>query len=196
MTNSNHTPNGQPAPQQPTTVYQAPSHTSRKGAKSGKPKKPFWKKWWFWLIVVIIVVACSRGTGDSSPNQSSSTAASSSSSAAAPTTQSSPEKTQRTQDATKTTESPKNEESNEPSYGTAVQVCDEAAKQQVFPGMAYDSDAILGQQKWQQGLDKNQWLATYNVKVGPSKIKTAVTCLVDTSSSPYKVISVNQTEWR
>lgn len=30
---------------------------------TGKPKKPFFKKWWFWLIVVIVAVAAASGGG-------------------------------------------------------------------------------------------------------------------------------------
>lgn len=86
-------------------------------------------------------------------------------------------------------------QSTEPDYGKAVQVCDDAAKQQLFPNAEYDSDAILGKQKWMQSLSENQWLASYNVKVGAGKEKAAVNCLVDVSTEPYSVISVRRGEW-
>ncbi|NEG95810.1 hypothetical protein GFD17_03370 [Bifidobacterium sp. SMB2] len=75
MTNSNGAvPNGQPAPQRPTTVYQPPSQGPRRGDKAGRPKKPFWKKWWFWLIAVVAVAAIATSAGGSGDDTSSTNA--------------------------------------------------------------------------------------------------------------------------
>ncbi|WP_152600448.1 hypothetical protein [Bifidobacterium callitrichos] len=89
----------------------------------------------------------------------------------------------------------KPKQSAEADYGKAVQVCDNAAKQQLFPNMAYDSDPILGKQAWQQGLDAGQWLARYNVKVGAGKEKAAVNCLVNITTDPYTVVTVSKGNW-
>lgn len=85
--------------------------------------------------------------------------------------------------------------STEPDYGKAVQVCDEAAKAQLWPGQPYNSDPIVGKQKWMKSLDEGQWLARYNVKVGAGEQKLAVNCLVNTTTDPYSVITVSQGEW-
>lgn len=85
--------------------------------------------------------------------------------------------------------------STEPDYGKAVQVCDEAAKAQLWPGQPYKSDAVLGKQKWMQSLEEGQWLARYNVQVGAGEQKLAVNCLVNTTTNPYSVITVSQGEW-
>lgn len=85
--------------------------------------------------------------------------------------------------------------STEPDYGKAVQVCDEAAKAQLWPGRPFKSDAVLGKQKWMQSLEEGQWLARYNVQVGAGEQKLAVNCLVNTTTNPYSVITVSQGEW-
>ncbi|WP_216395964.1 hypothetical protein [Arcanobacterium phocae] len=79
-------------------------------------------------------------------------------------------------------------------YGLAVQACDNAAKEQLFPGMKYNSDPIIGGQKSQVGLDDSQFLAVYNVKVDGRK--TAITCLVDGTVDAINVVSIKETEWK
>lgn len=79
-------------------------------------------------------------------------------------------------------------------YGHAVQACDDAAKEQLFPGLKYNSNPIIGEQKSQVGLDDSQFLAIYNVKVDGRK--TAITCLVDGTVDDINVVSVKETEWK
>ncbi|WEV46769.1 hypothetical protein OZX62_00190 [Bifidobacterium sp. ESL0690] len=79
-------------------------------------------------------------------------------------------------------------------YGSAVVACDGAAQSRLFSGRTYNSHAIWGQQKWQQGLGKEQGLAVYNAKVDGQK--TGVRCLVDGTKANVNVITVSMGEWR
>ena len=79
-------------------------------------------------------------------------------------------------------------------YGEAVQACDRAAQETLFPGACYDSDPIVGRQKGTVGLSDDQYLAVYNIKVDGRK--RAVSCLVDGTKDAPHVISINETEWK
>lgn len=78
-------------------------------------------------------------------------------------------------------------------YSEATAACDLAAQQQLFPGRTYKSHTILGKQKGMIGLEPDQYLAAYNVKVDGRK--TAINCLVDGTKDEVNVISIGEIPW-
>lgn len=77
-------------------------------------------------------------------------------------------------------------------YGTASVACDKAARKRLFEGRSYNSDPILGMQKWQQGLDESEGLARYNVTVDGQKM--AINCLVGGTKDKPSVVQVSKAD--
>lgn len=153
--------------------------------------KPFWKRWWFWVIVVLVLAAIGGATGAGNDTD---TGASQTPSAGTATDTQQPAEPQQEQADGETIPDDGDTTSGGIGYGDAVIACDNAAREQLFPGANYESSPILGKQKGQLGLDDTQYLAVYNVTV--DNRHTAITCLVDGTKDNVNVISVNETEAR
>ena len=147
---------------------------------TAKDGKRFWKRWWFWVIVVLVIAAIGGATG-----AGNGTATDAQQQPAEP--QQEPTGSDAAPDDGETT-------SGGIGYGDAVVACDNAAREQLFPGSVYESSPLLGKQKGQLGIDDAQYLAAYNVTVDGRH--TAITCLVDGTKDNINVISVNETEAR
>lgn len=159
---------------------------------TAKDGKRFWKRWWFWVIVVLVIAAIGGATGagngtgtGAGQTQNANTATDAQQQPAEP--QQEPTGSDATPDDGETT-------SGGIGYGDAVVACDNAAREQLFPGSAYESSPLLGKQKGQVGIDDAQYLAAYNVTVDGRH--TAITCLVDGTKDNVNVISINETEAR
>lgn len=153
--------------------------------------KPFWKRWWFWVIVVLVLAAIGGATGAGNDTD---TGASQTPSAGTATDTQQPAEPQQEQADGETIPDDGDTTSGGIGYGDAVIACDNAAREQLFPGANYESSPILGKQKGQLGLDDTQYLAVYNVTV--DNRHTAITCLVNGTKDNVNVISVNETEAR
>lgn len=153
--------------------------------------KPFWKRWWFWVIVVLVIAAIGGATGAGGGTDAR-TGQTQSASTATDTQQQQPAEPQQEQADGETIPNDGDVTSGGIGYGEAVIACDNAAREQLFPGSNYESSPLLGQQKGQVGLEPTQYLATYNVTVDGRH--TAITCLVDGTKDNINVISVNETE--
>lgn len=154
--------------------------------------KPFWKRWWFWVIVVLVIAAIGGATG--AGNGTDTGAGQTQNTNTATDAQQQPAEPQ--QEPTGSDETPDDGETTSGGigYGDAVVACDNAAREQLFPGSAYESSPLLGKQKGQVGIDDAQYLAAYNVTVDGRH--TAITCLVDGTKDNVNVISINETEAR
>lgn len=138
-------------------------------------------------LAVIIVVSCALGAtvqlDDATPSQTESGQVQ--------------EQTKGDENVEPEQEEPKDDETRTSGgigYGEAVQACDRAAQETLFPGDRYDSDPIIGRQKGMVVLNDDQYLAVYNVKVDGRK--TGVSCLVDGTKDAPHVISINETSWK
>lgn len=154
--------------------------------------KPFWKRWWFWVIVVLVLAAIGGATGAGSGTDAG--AGQTPNAGTAADAQQQPTEPQQEPTDGEAIPNDGDTTSGGIGYGDAVVACDNAAREQLFPGSAYESSPVLGQQKGQLGLDDAQYLAVYNVTVDGRH--TAITCLVDGTKDNVNVISVRETEAR
>ena len=192
------------SPSQDTPTPSEPSPDS-----APQQRKPFYKCWWFFLIVILLALPVIKKIVDPAPPKPVASQSAQSATAPAPTVEPVPQSSAEpepepepavdadsTPEAEPTTHTARDEgrTTGGIGYGEAYVACDRAAQKRLFPGLDYNSDPILGEQKGQVGLSDDQYLAIYNVKAGGRK--TAITCLVDGTKDNVHVISVRETERR
>lgn len=178
-------------------------------ASPAPKKKPFYKRWWFVLIVILLALPVLKKIVGPTPPKPVASQSAQSATTPAPTAEPVPQSSAEPEptpavdadstpeaEPTTTTRPARDEDRTTGGigYGEAYVACDRAAQKQLFPGLDYNSDPILGEQKSQVGLSDDQYLAIYNVKAGGRK--TAITCLVDGTKDNVHVISVRETERR
>lgn len=146
-------------------------------------KTPMWKKKPFWIAVAVVFAV--GGIGNAIKGTPMPTPAPAPAPQSAATRQSTPDA-----DSSESTTKPKDVTSGGIDYGIAVQACDKAAQEEMYPGADYAPAPILGMQKGQVGLSDDQYLAVYNVKVDGRT--TAISCLVDGTKEEPHVISINE----